>query len=229
MSGAELSIVLGLVSSVIAIIRTSQDVYDAAKDAKGLHEAFRKVAENVPLVLSTLRAAEDVQKQMKVEWQASTDATKKRAIEETAKEVEPVFETCKVNARALRDIFEEVVPGDADGRVERYKKALKTALPGKKHKVESLMQEILEKLQLLHTQHYFQAAIDVSKIRAGIEELRKIESSDSEDDDARYVNSGSGPQNIHRGNGKQFNNTISGGRGNSQHIADSQTFHYGIN
>lgn len=218
---------LGLISSVITIIKTSQDFYDAARDAKGLHEAFRKVAENVPLVLGTLRAAEEVQKQMNAEWQASTDAPKKQAIEEAAKEVEPVFQTCKINARALREIFEEVVPGDDDGRVERYKKALKTVLPGKKHKVESLMQEILEKLQLLHTQHYFQAAVDISKIRAGIEELRKVESSNPEDDDARYVNSGSGPQNIHRGSGKQFNNTISGGEGNSQHIADSQTFHHG--
>jgi hypothetical protein len=67
----------------------------------------------------------------------------------------------------------------------------------------------------------------MSKISAGIEELCKIEPSNSEDDDARYVNSGSGPQNIHRGSGKQFNNTISGGQGNSQHIAGSQTFHYG--
>jgi hypothetical protein len=98
-------------------------------------------------------------------------------------------------------------------------------LPGKKHKVEGLMQEILEKLQLLHTHHYFKAAVDVSKIGAGIEELRTLESSDP-DLDARYLNSGSGPQNIHTGSGKQFNNTISGGTGNLQHIADNQTFNY---
>lgn len=120
-----------------------------------------------------------------------------------------------------------MVPGSEATRTERYRKALKTVLPGKKHKVEGLMQEILEKLQLLHTYHHFKAAVDVSKIGAGIEELRNIEPSAPDDDNARYVNTGSGPQNIHRGSGKQFNNTISGGQGNSQHIADSQTFHYG--
>jgi hypothetical protein len=119
------------------------------------------------------------------------------------------------------------VPGNEATRVERYRKALKTVLPGKKHKVEGLMQEILEKLQLLHTHHYFKTAVDVSKIGAGIEELRTVESSDPDESNAKYVNSGSGPQNIHSGSGKQFNNTISGGTGNSQHIADSQTFHYG--
>jgi hypothetical protein len=227
MSGAEVALVLGIISSVISVIEASQKVFDAAKDTKGLHEAFRKVAENVPLVLGTLRAAEEVQKKMEAEWQSSDDSAKKQAIETTSKEIEPVFETCEANARALRDIFEKVVPGNEATRVERYRKALKTVLPGKKHKVEGLMQEILEKLQLLHTHHYFKTAVDVLKIGAGIEELCTVESSDPDESNAKYVNSGSGPQNIHSGSGKQFNNTISGGEGNSQHIADNQTFHYG--
>jgi Sec-independent protein translocase protein TatA len=227
MSGAEVGLVLGIISSVIAVFTASQKLFDAAKDTKGLHEAFRKVAENVPLVLGTLRAAEEVQKKMEAEWQSSDNSANKQAIETTSKEIEPVFETCEANARALRDIFEKVVPGNEANRVERYRKALKTVLPGKKRKVEGLMQEILEKLQLLHTHHYFNTAVDVSKIGAGIEELRTVESSDPDESDAKYVNSGSGPQNIHSGSGKQFNNTISGGTGNSQHIADSQTFHYG--
>lgn len=226
MSGAEaVGLVLGIISSIISVIEASQKVFDAARDAKGLHEAFKKVAENVPLVLGTLRAAEEVQKKMEAEWQSSDDTAKKQAIETTSEEIEPVFETCEADVRALRDIFEKVVPGSEATRTERYRKALKTVLPGKKHKVEGLMQEILEKLQLLHTHHYFKAAVDVSKIGAGIEELRTLESSDP-DLDARYVNSGSGPQNVHTGSGKQFNNTISGGTGNSQHIADSQTFNY---
>ena len=87
MSGAEVSLVLGLISSVITIIRTSQDVYDAAKNTQGLHEAFRKVAENVPLVLGTLRAAEQVQKQLEAEWQSSDNSAKKSAIEATSREI----------------------------------------------------------------------------------------------------------------------------------------------
>jgi len=61
MSGAEAALVLGLISSAIAIIDASQKIYDAAKDASGLHKAFKKVAENIPLVLDTLKAAEKAQ------------------------------------------------------------------------------------------------------------------------------------------------------------------------
>lgn len=227
MSGAEVGLVLGLISSIIAVLTASKQVYEAANNTKGFHEAFQKVAQKVPLVLGTLEAIEQAQEQLKSEWQTSNDEAKKASIEQTAKEIEPVFETCEANARALRDIFEKVVPGDEDTRVERYRKALKTVLPGKKRKVEGLMQEILEKLQLLHTYHFFKAAVDVSKIDAGIQDLRTVKSSLPDQEDGKYVNSGSGPQNIHSGSGKQFNNTISGGENNSQHIADSQTFHYG--
>lgn len=98
MSGAEVALVLGIISSVISVIEASQKIFDAAKDTKGLHEAFRKVAENVPLVLGTLRASEEVQKKMEAEWQSSDDSAKKQAIETTSKEIKPVFETCEANA-----------------------------------------------------------------------------------------------------------------------------------
>jgi hypothetical protein len=51
MSGAEARLVLGLISSTITVIETCKTLYDAAHDASGLPEAFRKVAENIPLVL----------------------------------------------------------------------------------------------------------------------------------------------------------------------------------
>lgn len=125
----------------------------------------------------------------------------------------------------MRDIFEKVVPGDEDRWFSRYAKALKTVLPGKERKVEGLMEEILSNLELLHNSHYFKTAVDLSKIAAGIEDLRKVKSSLPEDDHGKYVNSGSGPQNIHAGSGKQSNNTISGGSNNSQNIGETQNFH----
>lgn len=225
MSGAEVGLVLGIIASVITLIETTSKIYDANKDAKGLHEAFRKIAENLPIVLGTLRAAEKAQGQMKAEWQSSDDAAKKQEMEASSKEVKPLFETCKINAKALRDIFEEVVPGDDDTRVERYKKELvriKNALPAKKHKVESLMQEILARLQLLHTYHYFKSAVNISEVDAAAEELSKVKSSDPDDDQTS-----SGQHNINSGSGRQNIYTMSGGHGNSMHNADTQTFNYG--
>lgn len=45
MSGAEVIAVLGVISSVIAIVDGTKKVYDAASDAHGLPEAFREVAD----------------------------------------------------------------------------------------------------------------------------------------------------------------------------------------
>jgi hypothetical protein len=57
MSGAELLAVLGVISSVITIIETPKEVYDVARDAKGLHKSFRKASDNVSIILSTLYQA----------------------------------------------------------------------------------------------------------------------------------------------------------------------------
>jgi hypothetical protein len=58
MSGAEASLVLGLVSSVIAIIQATQQVYDAVEDAKGLPANFKKSASKLPLISKLLEDAE---------------------------------------------------------------------------------------------------------------------------------------------------------------------------
>lgn len=63
MSGAEAIGIVGLIASVISIIKTSRDLYDAANSAKGLHEAFRAVSQNIPLVLDILRDCKRAQEQ----------------------------------------------------------------------------------------------------------------------------------------------------------------------
>lgn len=165
---------------------------------------------------------------MKLNWQ-SFDDTKKQELEDTAKAVKPVFETCKANAKALRDIFEEVVPGDEAGRLERYLMALKTVSPKKKHRVEDMMKGILEKLQLLQTHHYFKSAeagaeIDFTKIATGIEEMKHVESSIPQDDTGKVTHSGPGSININSGKGEQYNNSITGGKHNTQNNAKNQYF-----
>lgn len=235
MSGAEaVGLVLGIISSVIAVTQATQKIFDAAKDAKGLHEAFRKAAEKLPLVLRTLKAAEQIQEKLEAEFTTSNDAARKQEIEATSNAVEPLFETCEINARALKDIFRKVMPGDDATRRERYTKALKSVLPGKKQKVEGLMQEILESLQLLQNHHYFQAAnadaaadaqIDFEQIAAGIEELKSFNKvSTMHDSDGAISHSGTGSININSGKGEQYNNSITGGKNNSQHNAKNQYF-----
>ncbi|GAB7332860.1 hypothetical protein MBLNU13_g04578t1 [Cladosporium sp. NU13] len=138
MSGVEAIAVLGLISSVIAIIEASRDLYDAASSVDGLHEAFWA-------------------EQIDTEYSLSTDADRKCDIEESSKAVELLILACRENAKQLQEIFQKVVPDDDASWVERYKKAAHVVVPGKKRKVEDLMKEILEKLQLLHTSCFFKS------------------------------------------------------------------------
>lgn len=50
MSGAEAIAVLGVISSIISIIDGTKKVYDAATNARGLPEAFREVADRLPII-----------------------------------------------------------------------------------------------------------------------------------------------------------------------------------
>jgi hypothetical protein len=183
MSGAEVITVLGLISSVIAIIETSRDLYDAASSAQGLHEAFRAVSQNIPLVLNILRNCKKVQEQISRDYSLTTDADRKRDIEESSKAVEPLILACEENTKRLQEIFQKVVPDEDAGWAERYKKATRAALPGKKRKVEDLMKEILEKLQLLHTSRFFKSENEQKnekkskELEAAISQLSELPSS----------------------------------------------------
>lgn len=228
MIGVEaVGVVLGIISSIISVVEATHKIFDAANDPKGLHEAFRKAAEKLPLVLKTLKAAERIQERMETECKSSNDTARLQQIATTSSEVEPFLETCEIDARALKDIFRKVIPGDDATRSERYKKALKSVLPGKRQEFEGLMQEILENLQLLQNHHYFQVAdaeagakIDFEEIASGIEELKAFnKTSGAQDTDGGFYHSGSGAINVNSGRGEQFNNSITGGKNNSQHNA----------
>lgn len=226
MSGAEVITIVGLISSVISLIETSRSLYDAANDADGLHEAFRAVALNVPLVLNIVKGCKTVQEGLAKDYEASTDADQKRELEATTEAVKPVMLKCKENAEALKEIFEKVVPGDEAKWLERYKKAAKSLMPGRKKKVEELMKEMLEKLQLLQTSRFFQAEIEKrsQKLEDGISQLSEIEPSLQEDSGA-FNHYGTGPQNVNTGTGTQHNYNQSGGSNNRQFIG--QTMHFG--
>lgn len=226
MSGAEVITIVGLISSVISLIETSRSLYDAANDAEGLHEAFRAVALNVPLVLNILKGCRTIQEGLAKDYEASTDADQKRELEATTEAVKPVILKCKENAEALKEIFEKVVSGDEAKWLERYKKAAKSLMPGRKKRVEELMKEMLEKLQLLQTSRFFQAEIEKrsQKLEDGMSQLSELEPSLQEDNDA-FNHYGTGPQNVNTGTGIQHNYNQSGGSNNRQFIG--QTMHFG--
>lgn len=155
MSGAEPLAVLGAISSVITIIETSKEVYDAAKDARGLHESFRKASDHVSIILSTLHQAKSIQEQAVRVYEKSNDVEQKRKIEEESRAVEPIMSRCKTNAESLSNIFATIALTKDMSRMRRYAIAIESSMPSKKWKVQSLMRETMEGLQLLHTYHSF--------------------------------------------------------------------------
>ncbi|KAI6914708.1 hypothetical protein KC318_g4354 [Hortaea werneckii] len=224
MSGAEVITVLGLISSVITIIETSRDVFDAASSADGFHEAFRAVSQNIPLVLNILRDCKTAQEQVEKEYNQTDDEDLKRDIEESNKAVKSLIQACQDDAKQLQHIFQKVILEDGSSWVERYKKAARAVLPGKKRKVEDLMKDILEKLQLLHTSRFFKSENEkknenTSKgLQTAIIQLSELSSSLPENE-GQYNHYGAGGMFIHPGEGTQHNYSQSGGSGNRQYNA----------
>lgn len=226
MSGAEPIALVGLIASIITIIETSRELYDAASNAKGLHEAFRAVSKNIPLVLNILRDCKRAQEQADDEYQRSNDPAHRRTLEESAEACRPVVIACEENAEKLKDIFEKVVPGDQATWFDRYRKAARAVLPNKKRKVEDLMKEILEKLQLLHASHFFKAIVEERSedLDAGIQELAELPPSLPDDDGGQNVTA-SGSINVNSGSGTQrIYHQSNDGSNNKQYNADTQNF-----
>ena len=225
MSGAEAITIIGLISSVITIIEKSRDLYDAATNVKGLHEAFRAVSSNIPLVLNILRECKRVQEQDDRDWRETNDAARKLELEESAEAVRPIMAACEDNAMKLKEIFEKVIPEEDANWLDRYRKAVQTVMPGRKRKVEDLMKDILEKLQLLHANQSFKVVTErrSDDLDGAIQQLSELSPS-LPDDDGRYSHYGSGSMNINSGEGTQHNYNQSGGSNNKQYIATTQHF-----
>jgi len=171
MSGVEPIAILGAISSVITIVETFKEVYEAAKNAKGLHENFRKVSDNVAIILSTLYQAKLVQEQAVKAHRGSNDTREKLRIEDESRAVEPVMNLCKINAAMLSDIFASIDLDRNASWIRRYTMAIGNSMPSKKRKVESLLRETMEGLQLLHTYHSFNTMTTMGELQAAIKQL----------------------------------------------------------
>lgn len=163
MSGAEFLAVIGGISAILGIAEVITDVYKTVKDLHGLPEAFSVVAGRLPIVRDILESAKQ-----------HINAEKDEAV---CKGVKHIVEQCETKAKILKDIFEQVKPKDGAWKVEQYYKAVKAK--GKGSKVETLMAQILEDVQLLDSQHGMNTATkpQQEEILAAIKELSEVKSS----------------------------------------------------
>ena len=211
MSGAEAFTIVGLISSIITIVETSKKLYDASHDARGLHAAFRDVAQNIPLVLDILRDCQTIQQQVDKDRESTIDAAQKLELEESSAATKAVMADCYMKAQALESTFEKVMPGEGAKKRERYKKAAKSMKPGRAKKVVDLMAGIMTNLQTLQTSRCFKDQLEKRDvdIKAALDRLSELGLS-LRDDDGTFRHSGSGAQNINTGEGSQYNYNQSG-------------------
>ncbi|KAF3924054.1 hypothetical protein ABW21_db0207818 [Orbilia brochopaga] len=200
MSGiGEASLVLGLISSIIAIIETTKKVYEAIEDDSGLPKNFKKAAAKLPLIS---RLLEDAERYV----EGSNDESLKEAFKST-------LENCKTQAIQLQTLFEKVMPEEDESRFERYVKAAKTI--GKGGRVETLVGGILSDIQLMATRFPTTTRVK-QQLADAVQEVGAMEPSlpDGFEENATFTHYGSGAQNNNTGSGTQFNNNSTGNQNN---------------
>lgn len=205
MSGVgEASLVLGLISSTIAIIEAAREIYDAVGDPRGLPEKFRAAADQIHLVTDTLKLAEQNILAQKVDGQAVRNAM-------------PVLERCKEIAVRIKEIFDKNIPGSDASPAERLSKAV--GLKMKSKKVVEDIEELFKSMALLAQHQVFQNTAVLQKIQEASERLSNLP---DDEDTSQFVHFGAGPLNVNWGPGRQQNNTNSGS--GTQYIGETQHF-----
>ena len=202
MSGAEAFAVLGVISSIIAIVDATKEVCDAAKDTKGLPQAFRVVAGRLPIVESILGFAKQ-------------NIEAKEVDNDSCKGVKHVVEACEEKAKRLEELFHKAIPAEGASDLKRYYKAVKAL--GRGNKVENLMKGILEDVQLLACEQGMKTANNAQQqeIVKAITEVSAVSPSvpehEFQETGIANTNYGSGTQynaqgeNIAQGDAQQYN------------------------
>ncbi len=128
------SLVLDMISSIIAIIDAINQVYKTVKNESSLSMNFKKSATKLSIISKLL---DDAKRYFK-----ATNESIKTAFTLT-------LESCKVQATHFQKLFEKIMSEESDLRWDQYIKAAWTI--EKSDRVKSLMKKILQDLQLLAT------------------------------------------------------------------------------
>jgi hypothetical protein len=195
MSGLE---VIGGISAIITLLDASIKVYDNARNDMKLPETFNSVRRRLPVILHILQTCEK-----------DLEPCKDSMPSDTCEALEKVLDACKEKGRKLREIFEEVIPGENDTWEKRYAKVIRRL--GKGNKVEELMVTLTQDVQLIVNHHAVNSATPEqnSELKTIFQEMESVKSLTTEEEhSALTFHSGGGAQsnNVNSGSGQQINN-----------------------
>lgn len=115
--------VVGVISSIGAIVRGVTQIAKIAKDAKGLPETFRLAFEKLPIISDTLSTA-------KITFVVNK-------VLEVPKSVADTIERCKAKVIALNALLKKVMPSDKASILKRYYKVVTAQFSRKEVKWKS--------------------------------------------------------------------------------------------
>ncbi|KAL7955691.1 hypothetical protein V8C34DRAFT_290759 [Trichoderma compactum] len=194
MSGAE---IIGLISSIIAIVDASLKIYEAVGDSSGLPSQFRDAAARLPVIQNTL---ENVRTFLTEEEEDGEGLWTSKSHEALS----TVLQSCFAKTTSLNRTLQAVMPKEGTSSMRRYIKALKT-LPNA-DKVECLMNGILRDVQVLAANHTVKSATRL-QVRSLSDMMKKAEKRESMNGSRRatvsFYNSGLGAQCAYDGQGNQ--------------------------
>jgi hypothetical protein len=211
MSGAEAVAVLGVISSIIAVVDGTRRIHDAATNAQGLPSAFREVAARLPIIETILGSA----KQRIVDGLVD---------EASCKAVKDIIKACEKKAKHLDKLFRSAVPTDDTSDVKRYWKAVQAY--GKGNEVENLMKGMLEDVQLLACEHGMKTATksQLEQVAIAITEVSTVAHSVPKhvSQDTGYSTIDSGPSTQYNAQGEYVTQTQA-----RQYISDGGSMNFG--
>jgi hypothetical protein len=192
MSGIE---IIGLIAAVVGIVQATIAVSDSINNLKGLPEAFKEVNKRLPLVEETLSAA----------W---TQLENEKPDDEAAAKIEPILKGCSCKIQELKEIFEKIKDAKDKSALSLYRKIVLEL--GKEHRVEVLMMNILNDLQILNGNQIFRVATrsQVEMLQKAIDELSQVKPSIPDHDfesAGKFQHSGKGDLNVQYGDGDMNN------------------------
>jgi hypothetical protein len=201
MSGIE---VIGLISGSITILESIGNLYNGIKGGKYSLPAFQTVAQQLPLAQGILRTVE-------------RHINESNPDDETCKALKTISELCKEKCTRLETIFRKLAAKPDATRLQRYYSTVRQM--GVENRVEILMRDIINDVQLIAGNRAIQAATEeqLNEMTKAIQRLADVSSSSPEEISPQmYVNKGSGPQNINSGEGRQTNNFVHGKQYNAE-------------
>lgn len=202
--------IASLVSSIITILKTTQEIYDAAHNQSGLPEAFQVVATRLDAVTTILPAVG-----------ASIEHVDEIELKQS---LVRLLRSCESQSTSLHEIFDKVVPAADASRLQRYLSVAWAMKIGRAARVEDLMKSIITDMHTISMDLGFRkSASEVQSLLQAQEAVEKLEPSlpDEELDGApsRHVTT-----NNNTGSGNLYNASGSGNMTNFSNNASQHNY-----